>query len=86
MTGSTRPSSNLALTNNIQLTHNTQLPTGTKKVHIKVEENGIYSDCDETIGQEQDKAVSSPLKNGVHVSSSVCCDYLFNLNLSLFFH
>ena len=60
------------------------VPTSTEKAYIKVEEKGIYSDYNETTGQEQDKAVSSPLKNAVHTTSSVCFDFLFNSNLSLF--
>ena len=83
MTGSTRPSSNLSLTNNIWLTHNTWLPTGTKKLHIKVEENGIYSDCDGTIGQEWDKAVSSPLKNEVHSIYLIQTIIIFSLEYCL---
>lgn len=74
--GSTWSSSNSALTNGIRITQNTRLPTGTKKANIKVEEKGIYSDYDETTGQERDKAVSSPLKNGARATSSVRSNFL----------
>ena len=84
MVGSTWSLSNSAFTNGILLTQNTQLPTGTKKAHINVKEKGIYSDYGKMTGQEQDKVISSPLKHGVHATSSVCSDYPFNSNFSLF--
>ena len=75
MVGSTWPLLHLALTNGIWITQNIQLPTGTKKVYIKVEERGIYSDYNKT-GQEHHKAVSSPLKYGVHATSSVMVQHV----------
>ena len=51
---------------------------------IRIMEKGIYSDCNETIGQERDEAVSSPFKNGVRATSSVHSGYLFDPNLSFF--
>ena len=51
---------------------------------IRITEKGIDSDCNKMIDQEQDKVVSSPFKNGVHATSSVRSDYLFDPNLSFF--
>ena len=51
---------------------------------IRITEKGINSDCNEMIDQEQDEAVSSLFKNGVHATSSVRSDYLFDPNLSFF--
>ena len=73
--GSTR-SSNSTLTNTIRVTRNPQLPTTTvkkepKEPHIDLEDNGIFSDYDETTGRERERAVASSLKHGVRATSSV---------------
>ena len=73
--GSTR-SSNSTLTNTIRVTQNPQLPTTTvkkepKEPHIGVNNNGIFSDYDETTDREQEQAVASSLNHGVHATSSV---------------
>ena len=53
-----------------------QRPTApTKKTVVPLDDDaesiGPVSDCDETIGNERNTAVKSPLKNGARVTSSV---------------
>ena len=66
----------------------TQLPTGIrkglKKPYIKVKENGIYSDYDETTGQGWDKVVTNPLKHGAHATSSVSLTCISNIKFTTF--
>ena len=75
--GSTYSSANSVLTNTIRITQNTQWANVKREPHIQVEDHGIFSDYDETISQEQDRALTSPLKNGVRATSSV--HYIFIL-------
>ena len=58
---------------------------GLKKPYIEVEENGIYSDYDKTIGQEWDKAVTSPLKHGARATSSVSLICISNIKFTTFY-
>ena len=85
--GSTR-SSNSTLTNTIRITQNPQLPTTAvkkepKKARIEVEDNGVFSDCDETEGQERERALASGVKHGVRATSSVSHLLIFSLILGL---
>ena len=65
MSSSTCSSSNSVLTNTIQISQNTQ-PTTTdkecKKPYIRVEDEGIFSDYEKMTSQEQDIALTLPLK------------------------
>ena len=63
MAGSTC-SLNSTLTNTIWITQNSQLPTTAvkkepKDAHIKVEDKWVFSDYDETEGQEQEREMAS---------------------------
>ena len=69
--GSTHSSANSVLTDTIRITQNTQRANIKREPHIQVEDHGIFSDYDETTGQERDRALTSPLKNGVRATSSV---------------
>ena len=75
--GSTHSSANSVLTNTIWITQNTQRANVKREPHIQAEDHGIFSDYNETIGREWDRALTSPLKNGVHATSSV--RYIFIL-------
>ena len=70
---STHSMANSVLTGTIQVTQNTQLANvkECKVPHIQVEDYGAFSDYNETTCQEQDRALTSPLNNGVHATSSV---------------
>ena len=81
-------SSNSTLTNTIRITQNPQLPTTAvkkepKKARIDVEDNGVFSDCDEMEGQERERALASGVKHGVRVTSSVSHLLIFSLTLGL---
>ena len=73
--GSTHSSANSVLTNTIQITQNTQWANIKREPHIQ--DHGIFSDYNETTGLEWDRALTSPLKNGVCATSSV--HYIFIL-------
>ena len=78
MAGSTR-SSNSVLTNAIKVTQNAQVAaTNIKRDYacIEVKDDGTLSDYDETTGQEREKALTSPFKNGVCATSSVSHSYI----------
>ena len=83
--GSTQSSSTSALTNNTQITQKFQacnvVIKEPKEVIITVEDNGIYSDYDETTGLKWDKAIASPPKRGAHATSSVGPTHISVLSL-----
>ena len=81
-------SSDSTLTNTIGITQNSQLPTmavkkESKDAHIEVEDKGVFSDYDETEGQEQERAMASGIKHGVHATRSVSHILIFSLILGL---
>ena len=85
--GSTR-SLYSTLTNTIWITQNSQLPTTAvkkepKEAHIEVEDKGVFSDYDETEGQERERALASGVKHGVRATSSVSHILIFSLILGL---
>ena len=43
--------------------------------------NGVFSDNDETVGNERDAAVNSPPKNGARATSSVCSSSSLNARI-----
>ena len=70
------------LTNSIRITQNVPLPTTAikkepKEVCIEVADKGVFSDYNETEGQEWEKALVSGTKHGVHASSSVSHIHIF---------
>ena len=78
LTAGSTCSSNSVLTNAIKVTQNTQVAaTNIKREYtcIEVEDDGTLSDYNETTGQEREKALTSPFKNGVHATSSVSHSY-----------
>ena len=88
--GSTR-SSHSTLTNSICITQNVPLPTTAikkepKKVCIEVADKEVFSDYDETEGQEREKALASRTKHGVRASSSVSHIHIFWSILALLIH
>ena len=70
------------LTNTIHITQNVPLPTMAinkepKEACIKVTDKGVFSDYDETEGQEQEKALASGTKHSVCASSLVSHIHIF---------
>ena len=57
-----------------------------KEACIEVADKGVFSDYDETEGQEQEKALASGTKHGVHASSSVSHIHIFWSILALLIH
>ena len=55
----------------------TDIKKESREPHIKVEDNGIFSDYDEMMGQEWDQAFTSPFKNSVCATNSVDCTYIY---------
>ena len=67
LTAGSTCSSYSTLTNTIRITQNSQLPTTAvkkepKEAHIEVEDKGVFSDYDETEGQERERALASGVK------------------------
>ena len=70
------------LTDSIRITQNVLLPTTAinkepKEACIEVTDKGVFSDYDETEGQEREKALASGTKHGVHASSLVSHIHIF---------
>ena len=86
--GSTRTSSNSAPTNNTRITQKIQprnvVTKEPKEAIITVEDNGIYSDYDETTGLERDKAVASSPKRGARATSSVGPTHIFSIKFTTY--
>ena len=86
--GSTWSSSNSALTNNTWITqkiqpHNVVIKEP-KEAIITVEDNGIYSDYDETTGLEWDKAAASFPKRDMCATSSVGPTHIFSIKFTTY--
>ena len=82
LTASSTRSSHSTLTNTICITQNALLPTTAikkepKEVSIEVADKGVFSDYNETEGQEREKALASGTKHGVHASSLVSHIHIF---------
>ena len=70
------------LTDSIRITQNVLLPTTAikkepKEACIEVTDKGVFSDYNETEGQEREKALASRTKHGVHASSLVSHIHIF---------
>ena len=57
-----------------------------KEVCIEVADKGVFSDYNKTEGQEQEKALASGTKHGVHASSLVSHIHIFWSILALLIH
>ena len=65
LSGPSCPSARSALTNTVKVTG------GSDDSEVEIIEAGFLSEHDETVGEEREFAMKSPLKGGKHVSNSV---------------